>query len=208
MSFLVWIAALVAYGLFLAWYENWGGPLKPAEIDRLMSRMEGTPGGAHNDLDIIRRFLEQDDGREFVMVNLVKVNKGDVPHPVSGAPTPGRELMSHYTNNFLPALVKRGGHPAVVARKVGGYVDAWQVGPDPGWTIVGFMRYRSRRDMAELASDPRFTEIHPFKMAATAETFSFPTQTMLLAYVSPRVWVALVLALLASLAQIALLAGA
>ena len=208
MTWMIWTGALVAYGLFLGWYDNWSGPLKPDEIDRLMATLKGTPGGEHNDLGTIRRFLEQDDGREFVMVNLVKVHKGDVPHPVTGAPTPGREVMSHYTNNFLPALLRRGGHPAVVARKVGGYIDAWQVGPDPGWTIVGFMRYRSRRDMAELAGDPRFTEIHPFKMAATAETFSFPTQTMLLAYVSPRVWVALVFALLASLAQIVVLAGA
>ena len=206
MNWTVWIVALAAYAGFLAWYDNWKGPLRAEEIDALMERMKDTPGGAHNDLGTIRAFLEADDGREFVMVNLVKVRSGEVPHPVTGAPSSARDLMQHYTGAFVPELLRRGGHPAMAARKVGGYVDAWNVAPDPGWTIVGFMRYRSRRDMAELAADPRFTEIHPFKMAATAETFSFPTQTIILSYVSPRVWVALVLALVAALAQIALMA--
>lgn len=38
-----------------------------------------------------------------------------------------------------PRLLKHGGHPALATRKVGGYVDAWMVEPDPGWSIVGFM---------------------------------------------------------------------
>jgi len=38
------------------------------------------------------------------------------------------------------------------------------------------MRYRSRRDMMRLATDPRFLDVYPFKIAAVAETFSFPTR--------------------------------
>ncbi len=26
---IIWIAALVLYGLFLAWHENWRGPCQP-----------------------------------------------------------------------------------------------------------------------------------------------------------------------------------
>jgi hypothetical protein len=36
-------------------------------------------------------------------------------------------------------------------------------------------------------------------------TFSFPTQPMMLALISPRVWVGLVIALVAALTQIAVL---
>jgi len=201
----VWIAALVAWLLFLAWYDNWRGPLKPAEIERYLAAAAAMPTAGHNDRSIVRKFLEEDDGREFVMVNLVKVETGMVPHPVTGEPTPGSQMMQRYARRFMPALIARGGHPAIVARKVAGYVDAWKVGPDPGWTIVGFMRYRSRRDMIALATDPRFGDIHPFKIAGTAETFSFPTRTELRLFVGPRLWIALVLALAAALAHIAIL---
>lgn len=204
----VWIAALCAYGLFRAWYDNWRGPLRPAEIEAFMARASASPSAAHNDMDVLRRFLEDDDGREFVMLNLVKVELGEVPHPQTGEPTLGPELMSRYARLFMPALMARGGHPAIVARKIGGYVDAWRVAADPGWSIVGFMRYRSRRDLMALVVDPRFSDAHPFKIAGTAETFSFPTRSTLRLFVGPRVWVGLWIALAAAFAQIGVMAAA
>jgi hypothetical protein len=45
-----------------------------------------------------------------------------------------------------------------------------------------------------------------YKLLGVAETFSFPTQPFLRAYVSPRVSVFLILALAAALAQLAILA--
>jgi hypothetical protein len=53
--------------------------------------------------------------------------------------------------------------------------------------------------------DPLFTEGHPDKLLGTLATFSFPTQRMVSFYVSPRVTVALVLALLAALTHLAIL---
>jgi len=87
------------------------------------------------------------------------------------------------------------------------------VGPDPGWSIVGFVRYRSRRDMLKMVLNPAFEAAHKYKLLGVAETFSFPTQPFLRAYVSPRVSVflilalALALALAAALAQLAILAA-
>jgi len=205
MNWWIWLLAAVVYGLFAAWYENWRGPLQPAEIESYLARLKGTPTAEHNDLAVLREFLDNDDGGEFVMLNLVRVAPGQAPHPETGEPTRSADLLKAYTNAFLPALIRRGGHPAIVARKVGGYVDAWRVEPDPGWTIVGYMRYRSRRDMMELVVDPRFVAMHPFKIAATAETFSFPTQPMMMLFVSPRVWMALAIALAAAMAQIGVL---
>jgi hypothetical protein len=205
MSWWVWGAATFAYAAFLAWYENWRGPLRPGEIESYMGLLADSPGAAHNDLAIVRDFLERDDGREFVMLNLVRIAPGDVAHPETGMPTRGADLLRKYTSAFVPSLVRRAGHPAIVGRKIGGYVDAWRVPPDPGWTIMGYMRYRSRRDMIQLVVDPHFAAIHPFKMAGTAETFSFPTRPVLALYPSPRVWVALVIALVAAFTQIALL---
>ena len=54
-------------------------------------------------------------------------------------------------------------------------MDSWNTPPDPGWTLVGLMRYRSRRDMMKLAVYPRFLGGHVFKFAAITATFSFPS---------------------------------
>jgi hypothetical protein len=202
-----WVSAAALYAVFRFYYDNRGGRLTPAEIDHYMAEGASHGADAVNDLGIVRGFLEQDDGREFVMVNLVRLQPGLVPHPDTGVPTPATELMQLYSKTFVKGLIRYGGHPAIATRKVGGYVDAWLVPPDPGWNIVGFMRYRSRRDMIRMATDPGFKDIHKFKIAAVAETFSFPTQPFLRLYVGPRVWVGLLLVQGASVAQIIALLG-
>jgi hypothetical protein len=111
-------------------------------------------------------------------------------------------LLQHYGRRFVVVLLRHGGHPMLVMRKVGGYVDAWNTPPDPGWHVVGAMRYRSRRDMMALASDPSLRDVHPFKLAGTAMTFSFPAQVVMGFALRPRVWVGLLLALLASLVHL------
>jgi len=134
----------------------------------------------------------------------VKIASGEVTHPITGAATRAGALMREYIRGFLPVLIRHGGHPALQAAKIGGYVDAWNVPPDSGWTIVGLVRYRSRRDVAELCTDPRFTAAHPFKIAAIPATASFPTSPGFALLLGPRVWLALVLALGAALLQLGL----
>ncbi len=199
----IWLAAGLAYAGFRLWYDNRRGKLGKDEVDRFVAAVRDTPGAEVNDLEVIRRFLAEDDGREFYMLNLVKIASGEVPNPVTGAPTRGAALMREYARGFLPVAVRHAGHPALQARKIGGYVDAWGVPPDPGWTIAALTRYRSRRDMAELATDPRFTAAHPFKLAAMPVPASFPTAPIFSLLVGPRIWVGLVLALIAALAQLA-----
>lgn len=151
----------------------------------------------------VRAFLEADDGKEFVMSNLVRVHPGEVPHPLTGVPTPGQRLFERYGREFVKILFRHGGHPLLVMRKVGGYVDSWETAPDPGWHIVGAMRYRSRRDLMRLALSPELQQVHWLKMASTAMTFSFPSQVMFSLAWRPRLWLALVLALLAALVHLA-----
>lgn len=205
----VWALACLAYAAFLAWYRNWRGALTAAQAEGYLARMESSGIGetGRNELETMRTFLTQDDGREFLMLNLVRVSKAPVADPNTGALTPAARVLEGYTRVFLPALFARGGHPALVARKVGGYFDAWGVEADPGWTIVGVMRYRSRRDLAELVLMPQFAFAHDFKHAAMPATFSFPTQVRMTGYLSPTVTVGLALALLAALAQVLLLLG-
>lgn len=202
----IWGAAVLLYGAFRLWYDNWRGPLTAPEVDDFVARLAASPSGAVNDMATVRAFLAADDGREFLMLNLVRLNPDPVPHPTQPETRlPAAQAMRIYMRQFFPMLIRRAGHPALAARPLGGYVDAWNVAPDPGWSMVGVMRYRSRRDMAVLASDARFGAAHAFKIAAMPQTFSFPTRPMLTLFVSPRVWVGLLIALGAALAHLGVL---
>ena len=200
-----WPVALGLYLAFRAWYDNWRGPLTPAEVEAFLAQAAAlAPSGSGNtDLATLRAFLAADDGREFVMTNLVSLHTQPVPHPATGVPTDAQRLMDRYARGFVPVLLRTGGHPLTVLRKVGGYVDSWNTPPDPGWHIVGAMRYRSRRDMMRLALHPGQQAAHPFKIAAIASTFSFPTQVVLAGALRPRTGVALILATAAALVHLA-----
>ncbi len=209
-SFWVWGLALLGYAAFLGWYVNWRGPLSRAEIERLMAQMLASNVG-HGDQDempVIRRFLEEDDGREFFMLNVIRLSETDVADPVSGEMRPVRQVMAGYTRMFMPALFARGGHPALAARRIGGMVDTWGLKEVPEWSMMGYIRYRSRRDLAHLVCNPRFSGAHAFKFAAMPQTFNFPTRPMIMTLAGPRIWVGLSFALAAAIAQIALLLSA
>jgi hypothetical protein len=201
----IWAGALLAYGVFSLWYNNWRGPLTAGEIDAYMERM----AAASEDPDPERRataraFLEADDGGEFFMLNLIRLHPEPVVDPDTGTPQPARDVLQRYTGYFMPALFRRAGHPAFLGPAAGRYVEHWGVEADPGWSFIGIVRYRSRRDMMELATNPAFAPAHAYKLAAMANTLAFPVAPAV-QITGPRVWVALALALLAALAHLALL---
>jgi hypothetical protein len=198
----VWAAALVIYGAFSLWYNNWRGPLSGQEIDAYMARFENLPDATPERLAVARAFLEADDGGEFYMVNLIRLHPDPVVHPDSGEPSRAQDVLGVYTGYFMPQLFKRAGHPAFAAPAAGGYVEHWGVEENPGWTFSGVIRYRSRRDMMILATDPRFENAHAYKIAAIANTLAFPAAPALI-FIGPRVWIGLGLALLAALGHLA-----
>ncbi len=195
----IWPLALSLYIAFRLWYDNWRGPLCQSEIEDFMASVANTQMSPYSDPTILRQFLETDDGKEFVMVNLVRVHPGTVTHPLTGQDTSSIELLRTYGANFVRVLLRHGGHPVLALRKVGGYLDSWNTPADPGWHIAGSMRYRSRRDMMALAIDPSLKHVHILKTAATDSTFSFPSQVVLGWALSPRIWVGMVLTLAAAL---------
>ena len=198
----IWAAALLLWLAFLLFYDGWRRPLRREEIDAFLATLGPRMAETGNDAARLRAFLEADDGREFVMVNLVGTRAGPVTDPDSGETREGSEWLRRYSDPFVRGLIARGGHPLFVGRKVGGYIDAWNTEGDPGWTIFGLMRYRSRRDMIKLVMDPAFKDGHPDKMLGTLATFSFPTQRVLSLYLGPRISAALVIALGAAIAHI------
>lgn len=205
MNLWIWALAGIAYGGFWFWYVGMPRPLTQTEIDAHMATVEAAGMDiAPGQLATLRAFLEADDGREFFMLNLVRINQGPVLAPGATEMSNARTVLDGYTRHFMPALFRRAGHPAFFGRAAGGYVEQWNVAPDPGWTFGAAIRYRSRRDMIELVVDPRFANAHAFKAAAIATTFAFPTSPGFV-MVGPKIWVGLALALLAALGQLTLL---
>lgn len=201
MIWQIWILVPVLYGLFTLWYFNWGGPIRSEEVDKFLKFFSAIEGSKYTDAEVFRKFLEEDDGKEFVMANFVRLRSGDVAHPVSGEMMTSETLIRGYLKPFVKALLRRGGHPVYQARKKGGYIDSWNGECDSGYGVIAMMRYRSRRDLVELIMDPRFAGSHIYKLAAIEKTFSFPTQIMFSTYMRPEKSVFLLLLLLASVAQ-------
>ncbi len=197
----VWGIALFIYLVFVAWYYNWQGPVKAYEIDQYVKAFTENSGSKNTDADILRRFLKEDDGKEFIMQNFVSLHKGNVSHPGTGQETSPAKLIGGYMGPFVKALFKRGGHPVLRASKVGGYIDSWEYDSDPEWGVVAMMRYKSRRDLVELMLDPQFADMHVFKMLAIEKTVSFPIQMQFSFFMNPKFSVPLILLLLASLMQ-------
>ena len=195
----IWIIAASLYGVFLYWYVNWSGPVSRDEIDGYMGQFSSGSGARYTDIDVLRRFLEEDDGKEFVMQNFVKLHAGKMSHPVTGEPADPQEVISSYFKPFAKALFRRGGHPVFMARKVGGYIDSWNCDGDPQWAAMAMMRYKSRRDLIALASDKRFSEIHIFKTSSIDKTVSFPVQINMSAFLRPQFYVPVSLIWLASM---------
>jgi hypothetical protein len=197
----IWILVPILYGVFSLWYFNWRGAITPEEADTFMASFAEVEGSAYTDGEVFRRFLEEDDGGEFVMLNLVQLHEGEVAHPVSGEMKSAAMLIGEYFGPFAIALLKRGGHPVFQARRVGGNIDSWNADNNIGFTTTAMMRYKSRRDLVELVMAPAFADAHIYKLAAIERTISYPTRILLSTSFRPPVVVLLLLILCASVIQ-------
>ena len=201
MNWKIWTSVPVLYAVFSLWYFNWQGPLTQAEIERFFAAFEPQTGSEQTSLETLRRFFEEDDGRGFVMLNQVQIHERPVPHPVTGELVDGRALLTEYLAPFTVDLLRRGGHPVFQARTVGGHVDSWNADDNVSFSATAMMRYRSRRDLMELAADPAFTDAHIYKLAAIERTVSYPTQVVFNTSLAPPAAVLMLLLLLTSVAQ-------
>lgn len=198
----IWVGAVVLYAAFSLWYNNWSGPLDSAEIEVYAERLAASPETRDPErAAAMRAFLESDDGGEFFMVNLIRLHPGPVTLPGSDETESASAVLERYTRPFLGGALRRATHPAFAGPAAGSYLESWGVEPDPGWTFAGIIRYRSRRDVMDLATDPQFADIHAYKLAAIANTLAFPVAPSRI-HTGPKLLVPLVLALVAALTHL------
>jgi len=163
----------VLYLAFFSWYTSCGGPLSSEEIDGYVAAMKER-GRSPEEIALITDFLESDTGDDFAMVNVIEMR--EPPTPIDGV-EPGAsagEVLDRYMEYMWPALLLRACHPVVFGRAAAPALDVWGIEGAERWSQAGLMRYRSRRDMMEIASNPAFSGTHEFKIAAMAKTVAFP----------------------------------
>lgn len=196
---LIWGIPLLIYLLFVYWYTSFEGPLSNAEIESYLTTLS-KQGATAQDLDRLRAFLETDTGDDFVMVNLIEFY--DQPPSLKGIPAneSAEALLSRYMNFMWPALLKRACHPVVFAQAASNSLDVWGIKQAGHWSQAAFMRYRSRRDLMEIAADPDFQGPHQFKIAAMSKTIAFPGDPWFQTG-DPRLLLALVLIIMCLLLQ-------
>ena len=194
MDIVIWIIALSLYALFWLWYCGVKGRLSKHEVEIFISSFEAK-GLSERALLNIREFLEQDDGREFFMVNLLEIK------------SPKREsqkLLMGYFKKFMSGMIPRGGHPLFLAQAAAKNIENLNCEHADDWSSVGIIRYRSRRDFAQIVLKTFGSEHHSDKLLSLKKTLAFPSTTTLF-FGSPKIIIALVLGLAAAVTQVWLL---
>jgi len=189
----IWATALLVYLLFYCWYVGFRRKITPAEVETIMALFVDGGNSTEQQRNNLRNFLANDDGRDFVMVNLLLLKR---PQQES------REKLDAYQKVFLGQLLRKAGHPVLIAMAAGGNVENVACDQDEGWGAAGMIRYRSRRDLMEILPATVGSEHHGLKLAALERTFAFPASPWFL-FGGPKLLAPLAIALVAALVQLA-----
>jgi len=161
---------IVLWLLFAWWYTNTAGPLSADEVDNYMAVIEAR-GTDPERLDLMRRFLTNDTGDDFAMLNLIELNRSssiENPHAQAQA------ALDTYMEHMWPALLRRGCHPVTLGTSAAEAVDVWGIEGAQRWSQGAMMRYRSRRDLMEISMNEDFQGPHDSKIAAMNKTIAVP----------------------------------
>lgn len=175
-SRIVALVLFVVYGVFWIWYGGAGAPLTGDEASELIERLESRAGEDVSEpeiLDAFRELVVGDDGAEFYMVNLMRFREKAVYPPGHDYDDDVQAAADRYSAAVLPALLKRGSLPILLADPVGTFLE-----PEDAdrWDQVGIVRYRSRRDMLEMAIELADEGSGVHKWASIEKTHVFPAQ--------------------------------
>jgi len=155
-------AVLVAfYAVFWFWYGGAGRPLSDAEIQHYLTRFDeiGPGDGTLHVREQFETWMRQDDGNEFLMVNLI-----DEPADLAAE--------EEYNRAILPPLLRRASFPVFMVRPFATFIE-----PEGHhtWDMVAVMRYRSLRDLLEVITGPEADRLRDLKEGSVAKTHVFPT---------------------------------
>jgi hypothetical protein len=169
------VPLLAVYGLFLLWYGGHGKPMTQAEIDHFMAEV----GALIQDdaaVQELRNLVANDDGKEFVMQNLVRYRPKALYPPGYDYGDDPRAADRRYGKAVIGPLLRHGSLILFVAKRTGTFIE-----PDgaDAWHYVAMVRYRSRRDFLRFALATQRDDIFVHKWAALEKTHVFPVKPLI-----------------------------
>lgn len=179
------VALFLVFLLFSNWYGGNGKPLSAEEGLALLAEMDENFADAAPEervlIDNLRAMIPNDDGKEFYAVNLERIKHGE----------DARAADARYARVVFPQMFKRGGHPVFVSRRAGLMLGDYGEDVDR----VAVVRYRSLRDLINMANDPAMVAGSYHKFDALEHTEVFITRPIV-SFMQIRVLVALILIVL------------
>lgn len=191
------LIVIAALALFLWWYGGRSRPLTAAESEQFFDLMIAR-GIDRNDPELfesLRRLLSRDDGREFVMVNLIRYRDKAAYPPGSPYGDSAIEADRRYARAFFPHLLRYGNVPLFISHRTGSFIEPPNA---PPWQVVAMIRYRSRRDFVRTATAIADKNVMVHKWAAIETTHVFPVKPVF-SFIAVR-WTMVVLAAVTALA--------
>ena len=173
----IWLAPTLLYLIFFSWYTNLKPPLSPEEVDHFVNMLL-VNGSTSDRIVEIKRFMEEDDGKHFYMMNLLDLTDNPPELSATGPDASAAELMAHYMEFMFPELFFRACHPVFIGRVLADALDLSGIENAESWDQAALFRYRSRRDMIAIATNPKFFERHDYKIASLEKTIANPVKPL------------------------------
>lgn len=171
---LIWALIGLGYAGFLLWHVPWKPALSPQEWRSLVAA-----AGGNGDVDIpqeMAAFFDADDGRPFYMLNVLDAAE-TAQYPPGQFPqiTDAEAAARRYAAGVVPVLLARGGYPMFIGAPAATFIAT--VGAETGrFEQMALVRYRSRRDLLDLALSSDFQTILVHKWASLDGTLVMPVR--------------------------------
>ncbi|MBC32471.1 MAG: hypothetical protein CMD76_00860 [Gammaproteobacteria bacterium] len=172
-----WYFFILFYVFFFIWYTNLSGPLNDKEIKFFMKVISERAVNDEQRIERLRKFMEEDDGKDFFMVNFLDYNDTPETMPATGKGASSSNLMNYYMEYMYPEMFKRASHPVFFSDVFFPAMDIVSAEGMEDWDNVALVRYRSRKDMLQIGLNPIFDERHPYKIEALDKTIAIPVET-------------------------------
>ena len=183
------VVFLALYLAFLAWYDGWGmDPFTAEEVDTLVGK-EVAKGANPELLKNLRRFLKDDDGEEFLMLNLNRYEYAENEEQ-QGVPV----AYQNYGQAVIQMILKNAGHP-IYSGEIPDYLLDGDI-KDGSWHEIILVRYRSRRDFISMVTSDEYLKIARHRTGGIEYAEVTPTRASI-NLVTPRFVILVLLALLA-----------
>ena len=170
------LVGVLLFALFLVWYGGSGKPLTEQEITEGLQALRANDDDAEKIAEV-EQLLRKDDGKEFVMQNLVRYRpKALYPPAYAHLGDDPRAADKRYGKAIVWPLVKNGNVMIFIARRSGSFIEPH--GAD-AWHYVAMVRYRSRRDFLRFAVETERSDLFVHKWAAIEKTHVFPVKPLI-----------------------------